>query len=71
MVSALKGDSALVPFVSRQKTLATPVAMSGKKQTIIHTTISFTLFRMTPVQYFKKINYNQSQMSSRILPFSR
>ena len=61
----------LVPFVSRQKTLAIPAAMSGKNKFPFIKQSSFTLFRMTSVQRFKKINYNQNQMSSRYLPFSR
>ena len=46
----------LVPFVSRQKTLAIPAAMSGKNKFPFIKQSSFTLFRMTRAKRFKKSN---------------
>jgi hypothetical protein len=58
-----------LPFINLIPLIA--AAMSGQNKLSFIQQSSFTPFRMTPAQRFKKINYNQSQMSSRNLPFSR
>ena len=64
MVSA-QGRFGIGAFCFKTKDTSHYRGDEREKQTIIHTTISFTLFRMTPAQRFKKINFNQK---SNVIP---